>query len=300
MMQFRLDKFDSSQTSAGCQNTSQAVLFFLRAAYEESKLQKLEWSQWTEITTRFQYFDHWTKEQRRECFSRAKVRQFEADQIIFVEGRTSVNFVHLVLSGKCMVLQCLKLSRFSTKSGTVKYCLAEAQPVEDEVTQLRRRSSRLSELENSTLTADGRLTFPGTSLTVPNLYIAPVESSVSQMNYEYHFVDVSTYGCGSVFGVGEHMDDRTVVARDRVQCLLIPRYWLLQKPQNTNNVWTRVRIFLDQQQPSRERVFQWFLRELRWKKFRTQTKQTAGHLMGNPTGFRDVPFMCRLEESDDV
>ncbi|XP_058811445.1 uncharacterized protein LOC131676395 [Topomyia yanbarensis] len=256
-----------------------------------------------DITDRFQYFDHWTKEQRRECFTRAYVRQFEPEQVIFVEGRAPVNFVHLVLSGKCMVLQCLKLCKFSSKNGATKYRLADALPIEDEVSQFhRRRSSRMIELEHSTLTADGKFTSLGKTLTASSC-LKPTESLVANQSsgttlYEYHFVDVSTYACGSVFGVGEHMDDRAVVARDRVQCLLIPRYWLLQKSQNINNMWTRVRIFLNQQQPSRERLFAWFLGELRWNKYRTRTKKAAVRLKSNATRFCDVPSLCRIEQSD--
>lgn len=59
-----------------------------------------------------------------------------------------------------------------------------------------------------------------------------------------YFIEIGTFGCGSIFGVGEQMDDRMITAGDKgVQCLLIPRYWLLQKKQNSGNIWQRL-IFI--------------------------------------------------------
>ncbi|XP_029711360.1 uncharacterized protein LOC109428521 [Aedes albopictus] len=237
------------------------------------------------IMNRFQYFNHWTDEQRRDCLRRAKVRTFDADDIIFEEGRRSpVNYVHFVLSGKCAVLQCLKVRKTTTKFGAIRYRLAEARPIEDEITQFhRRRSSRLVGLAHNTTESSSEQS-----------------TQRAAINYEYHFVDIGSYTCGSVFGVGEHMDDRSVVARDAVQCLVIPRYWLLQKRQNGNNVWNRIRIFLEQRQPSRQLMFEWYLKELRWRRLRQQLRDNvvAVRVRTNPTAVCDVPTLSRIEDSD--
>lgn len=50
---------------------------------------------------------------------------------------------------------------------------------------------------------------------------------------------VGTFSPGSVFGLGEEMIDRAIVARTAVQCLEIPRYLLFQKTQNVGNIWQR-------------------------------------------------------------
>lgn len=55
----------------------------------------------------------------------------------------------------------------------------------------------------------------------------------------YRFIDVGSFSCGSVFGLGENMQHRTIVARNHVQCLLIPRHWIFQKQQNPANIWIR-------------------------------------------------------------
>lgn len=59
-------------------------------------------------------------------------------------------------------------------------------------------------------------------------------------NTKSHFVEIGEFRCGSIFGLGERMDDRVVVAKHtEVQCLLIPHYWLFQKKQNAGNIWQR-------------------------------------------------------------
>lgn len=66
------------------------------------------------------------------------------------------------------------------------------------------------------------------------------ENTGSSMNRtKSHFVEIGEFNCGSIFGLGEHMDDRVIVAKVEVQCLLIPHYWLLQKKQNAGNIWQR-------------------------------------------------------------
>lgn len=43
-----------------------------------------------------------------------------------------------------------------------------------------------------------------------------------------------------MFALGEHMEDRLIVAKQtEVQCLLIPHYWLFKKKQNIGNIWQR-------------------------------------------------------------
>lgn len=63
---------------------------------------------------------------------------------------------------------------------------------------------------------------------------------VDRAEYKKLFIEIAIYKCGSVFGLGEQMEDRIITAgADGVQCLLIPRYWLLQKKQNLGNIWQR-------------------------------------------------------------
>ncbi|XP_050099244.1 uncharacterized protein LOC126579736 [Anopheles aquasalis] len=227
----------------------------------------------------FSYFDRWSDEQRRDCCHRAHIRQYEPDQTVFVEGQAPVNYAHFVLSGECGLLQCLRLVRYREphRTGAFHYRLTRALPIEDEITRFhRRRRHRLTAEE------------------VPN----PGQQTTPSA--EHHFFDLATYSRGSVFGIGEHMVDRLVFARSRVQCLLIPRYWLLEKQQNRGNVWHRIRIFLEQRQPSRDRLFRHFLLELRWHRYRRQLvdDHVAVHAPRHLPQLRDVPLVCRIEEYD--
>lgn len=70
------------------------------------------------------------------------------------------------------------------------------------------------------------------------------EQKPHQCEHKY-FIEIGTFGCGSIFGLGEQMDDRIIAAGDKgVQCLLIPRYWLMQKKQNSGNIWQRLSFHL--------------------------------------------------------
>lgn len=58
-------------------------------------------------------------------------------------------------------------------------------------------------------------------------------------NLTREHVPLGIFSAGSVFGLGEEMVDRAIVARNAVQCLEIPRYFLFQKTQNLGNIWQR-------------------------------------------------------------
>uniref|UniRef100_A0A182J6U3 Cyclic nucleotide-binding domain-containing protein n=1 Tax=Anopheles atroparvus TaxID=41427 RepID=A0A182J6U3_ANOAO len=257
-----------------------------RHVHRHTKLTSERGADLLDALARFSYFDRWSDEQRRDFCHRAQIRQFEPDQTVFVEGQAPVNYAHFVLSGECGLLQCLHLlPRCDRRTGATRYKLARSRPTEDEIARFHRRRQ-----ERAAGPSDAQSTHPIASDPCTNELIPS----------EYHFIDIATYSSGSVFGVGEHMVDRAVFARNRVHCLLIPRYWLLEKPQNRGNIWNRIRIFLEQRQPSRERLFRWFLTELMWHRYRRQlvgdfvTVHAPRHL----PRLMDVPLVCRIEECD--
>ena len=47
----------------------------------------------------------------------------------------------------------------------------------------------------------------------------------------------------------------------QVRCLLIPRYWLLEK--NRANIWKRVKLFMDSKYPVGDELFNKFVRNRR-------------------------------------
>jgi hypothetical protein len=120
------------------------------------------------------------------------------------------------------------------------------------------------------------------------------------IDYDHRFIDVGTYSSGSVFGLGERIEHRTIVARNVVQCLLIPRYWLFQKPQNKGNIWQRIKLYLDSSIPSREKLYNEFLANLEWMKYRRQLVDdfVGKHPQTNTTRYFDVPVICRIEAGE--
>uniref|UniRef100_A0A182M9K2 Cyclic nucleotide-binding domain-containing protein n=1 Tax=Anopheles culicifacies TaxID=139723 RepID=A0A182M9K2_9DIPT len=113
---------------------------------------------------------------------------------------------------------------------------------------------------------------------------------------EHRFIDVGTFSCGSVFGLGEVMPHRMVVARNRVQCLVIPRDWLFEKQQNVGNTWQRIRMMLDIT-IQRDRLFELFMRDQHWQHYRKTlvSEFVRRNPRRNLTQLADVPIMCRIE-----
>jgi hypothetical protein len=120
-------------------------------------------------------------------------------------------------------------------------------------------------------------------------------------NLRYQFIDVGSYFCGGVFGIGEEMLNRTIIARTTVQCLLIPRQWLFQKSQNIGNVWQRIKIFLNSSIPSQQKLFEEFLLNLKWKRYKDKIINQIAAVSKqniNETQYYNIPVICRIEEGE--
>uniref|UniRef100_A0A182N002 Cyclic nucleotide-binding domain-containing protein n=1 Tax=Anopheles dirus TaxID=7168 RepID=A0A182N002_9DIPT len=261
----------------------------------DAATRRLSYEQLRETLKRFEYFRHWTEEQIRECSVLARVVQYAPHQTIPLD--LPLPFAYLVLSGQCMILQCLQVARNGSPApglvpspGTPD---PGAAPDSDQLDQIRgwhetfraqfaTTPARTSDVEDGPLEPDATICF----LTTP-----PPERCVRQQ-----FVDVGTLGCGAVFGLGERHQHRTIVARTSTQCLLIPRCWLFLKRQNIGNTWQRLCMYLDWAVPSRGDLFQGFLRDQRWLDYRRWlVGVTAKRRSGTVPA--DVPIMCRLAES---
>ncbi|KAL7745794.1 hypothetical protein ACLKA6_009989 [Drosophila palustris] len=116
-------------------------------------------------------------------------------------------------------------------------------------------------------------------------------------NYATHFIDIGSMCFGGLFGVGEKCDHRVVMARTTVQCLLIPRYWLMEDDQNPGHIWQRMRFYLDRCIPSRETLFQDFIKTRKWAQFKEDCVEQFTHSMTNPTKIEDIPIIIRIVKS---
>nr|XP_036674147.1 uncharacterized protein LOC108018276 isoform X2 [Drosophila suzukii] len=124
----------------------------------------------------------------------------------------------------------------------------------------------------------------------------------SAPTFESHFIDVGTITFGGIFGLGEKMEHRVVMARSTVQCLIIPRFFLLEKKQNPGNIWERRLLYMECMIPSREALFAHYLKSCEWKKFKDDfIRETLKPSDNDCTHVDDIPIICKIvESSEDV
>ncbi|XP_049864907.1 uncharacterized protein LOC126366048 isoform X2 [Pectinophora gossypiella] len=115
-----------------------------------------------------------------------------------------------------------------------------------------------------------------------------------------YFMQVCMMNPGSTFGFGENMRDRRIVALTPVNCILMPKVWLLQR--NTANIWTRIQYYLEKKIPNKQQLFNEFLNQRRWEEYRQQLvgDVVAGAKTVNYTTVHDVPYSVRMEEMYDI
>ncbi|KAH8398020.1 hypothetical protein KR222_010198, partial [Zaprionus bogoriensis] len=125
-------------------------------------------------------------------------------------------------------------------------------------------------------------------------------SAASRRRIYTRFIDVGSMTYGGIFGLGETMTHRVIMARTVVQCLLMPRFWLMEEEQNPGNIWQRRRFYLENCIPSRQELFGNFLKTRRWEKFKHEYVQsTLNPNSVNSTHPEDIPIICRIVESRD-
>lgn len=117
--------------------------------------------------------------------------------------------------------------------------------------------------------------------------------------YETHFIDVGSLTYGGIFGLGEKMAHRVIMARTTVQCILIPRFWLLEPAQNPGNVWQRKRFYIECNIPTREALYKNFLKTRKWEKFRHDYIQNIldPDTLVRFTKVEDIPIISRIVET---
>ncbi|XP_055639557.1 uncharacterized protein LOC129777349 [Toxorhynchites rutilus septentrionalis] len=339
--------------TATCATATDCELLYVSRKYFERLLGptlRLQWQQTREAMDRFQFFDNWTDLQFQEMCILTKMKSYERQQKISMpEAGVGSDYAYFVLSGECMILQCLKVLK-KKRGKRVCYRLLPAETENYEIGLAKRyEAKRKREEEEKRTEQEEREKQENQKKQEEQGEQEKQEEREKQEEQEekkeqeeqeeqeeqkeqkereekeeqekqveqkepngqdeqeqepsgeleYHFIDVGTYDCGSVFGLGERIDDRSIVARERVHCMLVPRYWLYMKEQNAGNVWDRIKIYLDSAIPTREMLFKQFLGDLNWVVYR---KKVVSDLMQcqrrpNHTHLLDVPLICRVEET---
>ncbi|XP_017869475.1 PREDICTED: uncharacterized protein LOC108618079 [Drosophila arizonae] len=167
---------------------------------------------------------------------------------------------------------------------------------------------KLSRIKNVTVVgADGAIADASasndsddSSSSLLGFHIRHEKKSLANLPTETHFIDVGSLTYGGIFGLGEKITHRVIMARTVVQCLLLPRYWLMAAEQNPGHIWMRRRFSLETNIPSREDLFDHFLKTRRWEKFkRDYVQSTLIETNTNGTHPEDIPIICRIVETTD-
>lgn len=165
----------------------------------------------------------------------------------------------------------------------------------------RERSSGVSMMKRKTEGASTRSSnvskvYPETTKPILDIKKEELAPSVTDLpiDVETHFMQVCVFSELACFGLGENLKRRRVVAMsDYVECLLIPRYWLYQH--NRSNIWTRIQQYLDSRIPNTEQVFNEFLTQRRWFKYRADLTHS---IFKKPpvTAYYNIPYSIRINE----
>lgn len=235
----------------------------------------------------------------KECSELASIRTYKPFEIVYVADRGQTSPAHIILSGRCSIIQYLnmnvsllcpsvvvaaviiiifiKLVSFECQHCSLSHnncafrhflpltqiqyenaheralhlqlpkkmesncdiiqqmCTAASQSAHNqmEITAKDETMSGFMDIAAASKVTDAAFTSGNTSNNLN-------ANETVTMDRRSHFVEIGEFSCGSIFSLGEHMDDRAIVAKHtQVQCLLIPRYWLFAKKQNAGNIWQR-------------------------------------------------------------
>ncbi|XP_053600462.1 uncharacterized protein LOC128669576 isoform X2 [Plodia interpunctella] len=146
--------------------------------------------------------------------------------------------------------------------------------------------------------------YPPSAAEIPRdsirLSVIPEIVNIPPPNLKTYFMQVCQLNPGASFGFGENMRDRRIVALTPVDCMLMPKIWLLQR--NTANIWTRIQHYLEKKVPTKKQLFKDFVAQRRWIDFRNQMVDDviARSNTVNWTSVHDVPYSIRMEEMLDI
>ncbi|XP_047023338.1 uncharacterized protein LOC124632522 isoform X1 [Helicoverpa zea] len=367
--------------TATCTTVGHCELLALMKEDFKNVLQASVQKQWDEVRramSAFSYFDALDEVASREGCIVAKMKTYNANDIILGDGCGIPNFIYFILSGQCQMIETLQIS-VNTRCGHTSYSLYDPYVPKEESEQdldtkyfgaykdktkymmqsdtsdmsssrsgSKRAESLLRDIKNrsSSMTkrdsiqiipeervapdvpAAGSNASPAVPETIPEenaeedsddrrqsvkseVLMHPSEQhresvrfSVQhpplKLNIRTYFMQVCKFYPGSTFGFGENMRDRRIVAVTPVDCMLMPKMWLLQR--NTANIWSRIQHFLEKKIPTKRQLFQSFVSERRWQEFRDQL---VGDIVArsntiNWTSLHDVPYSIRMEEMVDI
>lgn len=254
--------------------------------------------QWMEVQhalDKFTYFQNWNDMTRRECCILAKMLAFEQDETIHGDGLGNKDYVYFVLKGQCRIIQHLYTTRY-TKNGKVHYKIYHPLFGRDKGSATT--TNNMHDDTKVEMTSHGEL--PRFGSTESDELITQKTNPQLPPNVELHFMQVCLLNETACFSIDEDFINRRVVAVTKVECLLVPRYWLMQR--NVGNIWNRIKQYLNSHIPSVNEVQKEFLKGRKWCHYKRETiddllakKQSVDH-----ASMWDVPLFIRMNEKIDL
>ncbi|XP_023173612.1 uncharacterized protein LOC111601317 isoform X3 [Drosophila hydei] len=322
------------------------------------------------------YFDFLSEDQILKACKLCTLKQYKPLDTIYSHDRGKLTNVHFVLSGQCLILQCLNMKngkkgyelvdtldgeflnmnsnnsinkrevkspsmfaalnaihdnekesfgllkilagceydkktsksaltslQYHARSSSIKYfeyCDEDMVPIDEthssSVEIFENKLQKISSNSHNNVTeTDNSEIFSVSSSSSSSSRKSPSADLI-----ENHFIDVGSLTFGGIFGLGENMLHRVIMARSTVQCLLLPRFFLFDNEQNPGNIWQRRLFYLDCIIPSRESLFDNFLKTLKWNKFKIDLIKNLTLNTKDIAKFDDIPILCRIEEDSET
>ncbi|CAG9815817.1 unnamed protein product [Phaedon cochleariae] len=265
------------------------------------------WIEIQKIMNRFSYFKNWDSVTKRECSIMSRTKSFSPDETLLGDDTGLPTYVYFITKGTCCIIENLKMIVRDNK-GIEKYQLWGVNYPQGETAV-----EEVSAIFDKYLTKDFESGSKGgfmewhkdESTFFTGGMMAPTVSTLSTapsrvIRTETHFIKVCELAEGACFNVGENFHRRRVVAITPTNCLLIPRYWILKN--NIDNIWNRVQQFLNKHIPTSEQIFENFIQEKKFKKYRKKLIKDllAEKRVANNNSIHNVPYSIRLKEGTDV
>lgn len=113
------------------------------------------------------------------------------------------------------------------------------------------------------------------------------------------YAQVCTLGELSCFGLGEDLTNKHIIAATpEVECLIIPRYWILQR--NFGNVFTNIRTYLQKSIPTGKDLFKRLMSNRRWIAERRRLIKSLVQNKAPCNTSCNIPLSIRIKEDIDV
>lgn len=247
------------------------------------------WAEVQENMSWFSYFNTWSEVDIRESCILAKKKNFEPDQIVLSSTGGQLDCVYFLTKGSCYLIEYMTI-KTTWKKGLPHYTLVkdtdqvESRPpaaIYKDIKKLHKKEESHTGLKHSLRPAIS----PTKQVLNPN-YVPP--------SVQTHFIKVCTFNKLACFNVGESLKNRIIVSKDDSECLLLPRYFLLDKSMIT---FKAIEHFLTRHIPSTDQIFRNLLEDHRWVCYKdTLVSQILEEKAFTWNTVHNIPYTIRLAE----